>query len=177
MAFPSHFSPVEIGAHLREQSFVGGAVGANNPTRELLKEAGGVFGKDSRVAEITSIGSGIPHILSLDSEADRVDPSRILKILTTDCEGVAQELHTRLYNIQAYRRLNVDRGMEGIIMDDWTKLGAIESHTEAYIAAASVSESMDISLCHLRERIGNVTLGQISQLTTVHSKPGYYHRR
>ncbi|KIM32605.1 hypothetical protein M408DRAFT_48522, partial [Serendipita vermifera MAFF 305830] len=58
MAIPSLFVPAKIGPRLREKSFVGGAVGANNPTRELLKEAANVFGKDKRVTQILSIGAG-----------------------------------------------------------------------------------------------------------------------
>ena len=33
-------------------------------------------------------------------------------------EGVAQELHTRLYNIQAYLRLNVERGIGDVAMEE-----------------------------------------------------------
>jgi hypothetical protein len=172
MAVPSHFSPVKIGPRRREQSFVGGAIGANNPTRELLREAAVVFGKERRIAQILSIGSGSPPTLSLKSGTDDADLSRILKTIATDCEGVAQELRTRLYNIQAYLRLNVERGMEDIGLEDWSELGTIEDHTVAYIATAPVSGSIDTSLRHLRERIGTVTLGQVSECIPVQSKPG-----
>jgi hypothetical protein len=170
MAVPSHFSPVKIGERLRQQDFVGGALGANNPTRELLKEASTVFGNEFRVAQIISIGSGIHPVFPMNSEATEADLSRLLKDIATDCEAVAQELHTRLYNIHAYLRLNVERGMEHVTVEDWNQLGAIESHTSAYITVTSVSASIDTSLRHLRERIGTVTLGQVSEYTTVHSK-------
>jgi hypothetical protein len=61
--------------------------------------------------------------------------------------------------------------MEDITMDDWSELGAIESHTGAYIAVASVSESFDISLQQLRERIGTFTLGQVSKCIIIYRKP------
>jgi len=163
MAVPAHFSPVKIGPRLRQQSFIGGALGANNPTRELLKEASTVFGTETRLAQIISIGSGIPRVLSVNSETNQENVSRLLKDIATDCETVAQELHTRLYRVKAYLRLNVERGMEDVTMEDWSELGPIESHTGAYIAVASVSESLDISLRQLRERIGTVTLGQVSK--------------
>jgi hypothetical protein len=169
MAVPSHFSPVKIGPRLRQQAFIGGALGANNPTRELLKEASTVFGNESRIAQIISIGSGIHSVLSTNSGADEANFSRLLKDIATDCEAVAQELHTRLYNITAYRRLNVERGMENIALDNWNGLGDIESHTGAYITVASVSASIDTSLRHLRERVGTVTLGQISKCIIVYS--------
>jgi hypothetical protein len=170
MAVPSQFLPVKIGPRGRQQSFAGGAVGANNPARELLKEASVVFGNKRRIAQIISIGSGLRPILSLDSETNRVNFGHPLKVIATDCEAVAQDLHTRLYNVGAYLRLNVERGMESITMEDWNELGAIESHTGAYIAVASVSKSLDTSLRHLRERIGTVTLGQVSKYFIIYMK-------
>jgi hypothetical protein len=167
MAVPSHFSPVKIGPRLRQQSFIGGPVGANNPTRELLKEASTVFGNECRVAQIISIGSGIHPVLAMNSEANEATLSRLLNDIATDCEAVTQELHTRLYRVKAYLRLNVERGMEDITMEDWSGLGGIESHTGAYIAVASVSDSLDSSLRQLRERIGTVTLGQLSKCIIV----------
>jgi hypothetical protein len=161
MATPLHFSPVKIGPRQRQQTFIGGALGANNPTRELLKEASIVFGKDQRVAQIISIGSGLPRVPSLDSST-KGGLDRLMNGLATDCEMVAQELHARLYNVSAYFRLNVDRGMESLVMEEWSELGDIESHTEAYVAVASVSESLDLSLRNLRGRIGTVALGQLS---------------
>jgi len=163
MSTPSHFSPVKIGQRLRQQSFVGGPLGANNPTRELLKEASNVFGKERRVTQIISIGSGLPQILSLETSTKEAGFLRLVKELGADCETVAQELHTRLYNVQAYLRLNVERGMENSCMEDWSVLGDIESHTGRYIAVASVSESLDRSLRNLRGRVGTVTLGQLSK--------------
>jgi hypothetical protein len=162
MSTPSQFSPVKIGPRLIQQSFVGGPLGANNPTRELLKEANSAFGKDRRVAQILSIGSGVSHVLSLESSTKEVGFNRLVNGLAADCETVAQELHARLYNVQAYLRLNVDRGMENVVMEDWSELGDIASHTGAYIAVTSVSESLDTSLRNLRGRIGTVTLGQLS---------------
>ena len=39
MATPPYFSPIKCGPRGRQQVFIGGPHGANNPTRELLKEA------------------------------------------------------------------------------------------------------------------------------------------
>jgi hypothetical protein len=162
MSNTSHFLPVKIGPRLVQQSFVGGPLGANNPTRELLKEANSVFGKDRRVAQILSIGAGLPHVLSLGSSTKEAGLTRVVNGLAADCETVSQELHARLYHVQAYLRLNVDRGLENLVMEDWSELGDIASHTGAYIAVTSVSECLDTSLRNLRGRIGTATLGQLS---------------
>jgi hypothetical protein len=169
MSISSHFLPVKIGQRLRQQDFIGGPLGANNPTRELLKEASSICTKERRVAQIISIGSGLPHALSLESSTGEAGFLRLVKELAADCETVAQELHTRLYNVQAYLRLNVDRGMENVGMEDWGVLGGIESHTGAYITVMSVSESVDTSLRNLRGRVGTVTLGQLSKWISIRS--------
>ena len=160
---PSLFSPVKIGPRLREQKFIGGALGANNPTRELLKEASNVFGKDKRVAQILSIGSGRSHLISLDPGATEETVNQLGQDLASDCEMVARELSTRLYNVDAYLRLNVERGMEDIKMDDWTGLGDIESHTVTYLEGSGMTDMIEASLQRLNNRVGSVTLAQISK--------------
>ena len=150
-----------IGPCLRQQTFVGGPLGTNNPTRELLNEATSLFGKDQRVAQILSIGSGLPRVMAMSS-VDPTEIHRLLNDIAADCETVAQELSTRLFNVDSYLRLNVDRGMEDLKMEDWNELGTIESHTGAYITKAVVAEVIDTSLQHLVDRIGTVTLGQLS---------------
>jgi len=163
MAIPSHFSPVKIGRRLREQLSIGGPLGANNPTRELLSEARTVFGADRRVAQVISIGSGLPRVLSMESPTNVEVVHRLLTNIATNCETVARELPTRLYNIDAYLRLNVDRGMEGIITLDWGELGNIESHTAAYIATTAVSQAIDSSVRRVMKRTGIMTLGQLGE--------------
>lgn len=163
MSIPSHFSPTKIGPPRRQQLFVGAVLGANNPTRLLLDEARTVFGNDRRVAQILSLGCGLPRVLSLNYSSV-VDAQRLLKEVSADCEIVAQELSARLFNVDAYLRLSVDRGMEEVVMD-WNNLGSIESHTAAYIDKTGVSEALDSSLQHIKERIATVTLGQLSEFT------------
>lgn len=162
MAIPAFFTPVKIGPPLREQSFVGGALGANNPTQEILREALNVFGKDRRIAQIISLGSGRPRVLSLDKSTNVERLVRMARDMASDCEIVANELSSRFFGVNAYLRLNVDRGMENIRMNHWTTLGDIEAHTSSYVDDLPVTNLLDISLQRLQERIGTVTLGQIS---------------
>jgi hypothetical protein len=160
MAAPSHFSPVTVGSRLRKQTFVGGLFGANNPTRELLKEAGTAFGNDKRVVQIISIGCGAPATLS--SEALTNEAGAGLLKTAAECHVVARELSTRLFNVDAYLRLNVERGIESTSPDDWSMLGDIETHTGSYAESIAVTEALDASWMRVRRNIGNVTLGQLS---------------
>ena len=172
MAVPSHFLPVEIGPHLRQQRFIGGALGANNPTQLLLSEASSIFGLERRVAQILSLGSGSAKIVSLNSGSNGAGVAQLLNETATDCEGVAQELFTRLYNVDAYLRLNVERGTDNICLDNWLNLGDIEAHTRVYFDNPAVSAALDFSLRNLQERIGCITLGQISTYTSFCSQAG-----
>lgn len=164
MSVPSLFLPTNIGPRMRQQDFVGGAIGACNPTRELLNEAAILFGKDRRVAQIISIGAGMPQIMSLESSRQSTEANQLqlLQSLLADCEVVAKELSTRLFAVDAYLRLNVDRGMEYTSITDWSSLGAIESHTSAYVEGVAITEALETSLGHLRSRVGSITLGQLS---------------
>ncbi|KIM22352.1 hypothetical protein M408DRAFT_79164, partial [Serendipita vermifera MAFF 305830] len=175
MAIQSHFLPVKIGPQRTQKSFVGGPLGANNPTRSLLEEAGKVFGKDRRVSQIISLGCGLPRVFSIKS-SERMDVDRILRDITTDCETVANDLASRLSSIDAYLRLNVIRGMESFSMKEWDQLGNIETHTDNYLAMGNVSDSLDSSLRRLQARVGSVTLSQLSRDTFICARYRYSHR-
>jgi hypothetical protein len=161
MAIPSYFLPVKIGGS--HQSFIGGVLGTNNPTRELLKEAGAVFGNERRVAQIISIGCGIPPALSLKAMTDGVGASRLLKEIPTDCQMVATELAARLYDVNAYLRLSVDKGIENIEMDQWGVVGEIEMQTACYVESQTITHALEASLKCLSQRSGTVTLGHLSE--------------
>ncbi|KIM22344.1 hypothetical protein M408DRAFT_291301, partial [Serendipita vermifera MAFF 305830] len=166
VAIQSHFLPVTIGPRRTQESFIGGALGSNNPTRLLLQEASDVFGKNRQIAQIISLGCGLPRVLSMSSSENR-SMDQILKEMTTDCETVANELASRLSNIDAYLRLNVIRGMESFEMKDWDHLGVICTHTAAYLAMGAVSESINSSLRRFQARMGSVTLSLLSQPTRI----------
>jgi hypothetical protein len=160
---PSLFSPIKIGPLLRQQLFVGSPGGANNPVRELLKEAGTLFGNDRRVSQIMSIGSGLTRVPSLNSPEGTTVAEQLLREIGADCETVAKEMSSRLFNVDAYIRLNVERGIESVSMADWRDMGAIESHTSAYVESAAVTKALEASVRRLRNSVGTVTLGQLSE--------------
>ncbi|KIM20673.1 hypothetical protein M408DRAFT_81613, partial [Serendipita vermifera MAFF 305830] len=161
LASPSIFAPVTVRNGRRQQKYVGGVHGANNPTRELLKEAGSIFGEDTYIAQILSIGAGRPRVVHLD-QATLAGINQVLEALALDCEGVAAELSTRLSGVEAYLRLNVDRGMESASMHDWDDLGSIETHTSSYMDGPTIQGSVEASLQRLHGRVGVVTLREIS---------------
>ena len=162
MATPPSFSAIKFGPRGRQQTFKGGPRGANNPTRELLKEASTIFGREKLVAQIVSLGCGRSHISSIERNSDTDDVSRSVQDMLVDCEAVARELSTRLCDMDEYLRLNVERGMDHLRMNEWHDLGPIETHTSAYVGTAEISEAIEDSLWRLQGVTGSVTLGEIS---------------
>jgi hypothetical protein len=162
MATPSYFSPVKIGPRGRQQIFIGGPRGGNNATRELLKEASSLFGKEKLVAQIVSLGCGRSYVYSMEKNTNIEGVSQSVQEMAADCETVANELSTRLCDMDAYLRLSVDRGMENLLITQWDDLGPIETHTSAYVETAEISETIEASLRRLQGVTGTVTLGEIS---------------
>jgi hypothetical protein len=162
MATPPYFSPIKFGPRGRQQTFNGGPRGANNPTRELLKEASAIFGKPKLVAQIISLGCGRLHISSKERNPDAGGINQSALEMMADCEAVAKELSSRLCDMEEYVRLNVDRGKDHLLTNNWDELGPIETHTGAYIETAEISEAIERSLRRLQEGTGTVTLGDIS---------------
>ena len=156
----SLFEPVSIGPKRREKTFTSASIGFNNPTRELIKEAEKHFGTDIRVSTVLSIGSGRPALVAFDGRT--LASNELLNGIVIDCERVARELATQLFNVDGYLRLNVDRGMENTKMSDWEELGIIEGHTETYLAVPAVTKAIDSSLQRLQDRVGSITIRQLS---------------
>jgi hypothetical protein len=167
MAIPSYFSPVKFGPRGRQQTLSGGPRGANNPTRELLKEASAIFGREKLVAQIVSLGCGRSCLSSFQKGSDTEGAGQAVLEMREDCEAVAKELSTRLYDMDEYMRLDVDKGMDHLLMNEWADLGPIETHTSSYIEMVEISETIEASLRRLQEGSGNVTLGEIS--TSAHT--------
>lgn len=160
LSIPSAFSPVSIGPRPRQRAFSSATFGFNNPTKELLREAERLFGRDAPVSVILSLGSGRPGALTLDNSTST--HQALQRQIIVDCETTARELSSQLFEMDSYLRLNVDRGMEGIDIDNWMDLGAIEGHTDSYLHTQTATKAIDSTLQRLRENVGSVSLGTLS---------------
>jgi hypothetical protein len=128
-----------------------------------------------RVSTILSIGSGRPALVAFDGPTPA--SHELMSGIVLDCERVARELATQLFNVDAYLRLTVDRGMENTEMSDWGGLGTIKSHTETYLEIPVVTKAIDSSLQRLQDRVGSITLGQLSTFTLITSiRHSHSHR-
>jgi hypothetical protein len=135
-----------------------------------MKEASTAFGNDKRVAQIISIGCGVPPILSLEETKGEFGVGRLLKEMVVDCQMVAKDLSERLFNIEAYLRLNVENGIGGIKFDDWSVLGDLESHARVYMGNATVTSVINTSLRRLQNKVGTTTLARLSKRVGANSR-------
>jgi len=78
-----------------------------------------------------------------------------------DCERTANEISQHLSDVDAYLRLDVDKGLNDLKISDWHRLGAIESHTEVYVQSFPISDKIDKALGLLQSTSGNFTLGNL----------------
>jgi predicted acylesterase/phospholipase RssA len=170
-AAPTFFKRIAIsdGSGVKEE-FIDGGLGCNNPTKQVLEEAGTVFGSHRKVGCLVSIGTGHPGTIGLarPDSFQKVLPTKLIgvvKRIATDCQNTANELSTRFKDYENfYFRFNVEHGAEGISLEEWEKMGELTEHTKAYLRKTEVSKAIDQivdTLRHLRpiER----TLGSLSQ--------------
>ncbi|PVF95039.1 hypothetical protein CPB86DRAFT_739370 [Serendipita vermifera] len=168
LAIPPLFKPVPIGPQLRQQRLIGGSLGFYNPTREMLKEAKVAYGDDQRVALILSLGTGVPPVISLESSSSLCQSVEVLvQYMATDCERVARDMANQMIQVDAYIRLNVNRGLEQLRFDDWSCISSIGGCIKSYLEAASVTRAVDAASEKITKRIGSITVGQLTRSTRI----------
>lgn len=132
-----------------KEEFVDAALGCNNPTKQLMLEAEAVFGGSRDVACIVSIGTGMPKVTQIrkPSTLQRLLPTDLIKALikmATDSESTAEQMAADYKHFERlYYRLNVERGLENIKLEEWETLGEVKTHTKAYLNQPDVSQNID----------------------------------
>ncbi|KIM22877.1 hypothetical protein M408DRAFT_276762 [Serendipita vermifera MAFF 305830] len=156
LAFPEFLPPVLIGRPGREERFSGIPHGFHNPMQEVLKESQWLFDKERPVSLVLSLGPGQGPIIS-SKDYRGTTSSRIVSKTDT----VAKELSQRFCGVGEYLRLNVDKGLDNVELDDWHALGSIVSHTEVYLELPTITAHIDRAVQWLLRRNGSVTLEQL----------------
>jgi hypothetical protein len=160
------FSPVSIGQKGREEQFCGTPMGSSNPIRAVITEARQQFGEDAPLSLLLSLGAGQSAPLSLQSSLTL--PHGRLEFMARavqDCERTANEISQHLSDVDAYLRLDVDKGLNDLKISDWHRLGAIKSHTEVYNQSFPISDKINKALSLLQSISGNFTLGNLGAIS------------
>jgi hypothetical protein len=76
--------------------------------------------------------------------------------MATDSEAEASVMKARYQNCPGlYYRLNVERGLEEVALEEWKKLGDIKTHTMAYLRRDDINTGVNV--------IVNALIGRSSQ--------------
>jgi hypothetical protein len=91
------------------------------------------------------------------------DLVKILASMATDAIDEAKRANERYKNWPGlYHRLNVERGLEEISLEEWKKLGDVKTHTMTYLRGDKVSSGIDtIVRALVGEPLQTLPLGQL----------------
>jgi hypothetical protein len=149
VASPDIFIPITIGTGHEQVTLVDAMAVAANPAKVLLGEAQRVFGDDTEVATILSIGAGKGDVWS------GAELREAIKRAAASCEPVHEELYARLRETVIYFRLNVERSSE-------PQLELSSASVSAYLGEGAVSDRLDDAIKNIRNRSVGVKLTDIS---------------
>lgn len=167
-AAPTFFKPLQMGPPGMEEKYVDGAVGYNNPTRELLCEAARMFAPERPVACIISVGTGIKHLTTakvpgfLQSKIP-VNAIKAMVTMATDCEQTAESMRQHFSSMpDFYFRFNVSQGIGSIGLDEWKQVPTIVLETKEYADSPGVSEQLSRAAWALRgDSAGRCTVSHL----------------
>jgi hypothetical protein len=153
------FAPVSSGPEYNRKVYV---AAANNPVSDVITEAHELFGGDSSVAFLLSLGTGHPGTIPVPPDGN-VDIHRLMRDIMNDCEQQAQEIERRLGRVGIYFRFSVQHGMQNIHGGQATDPSWISSQTETYLSDQRTSENIDALLQAFISPKKHVTLGQLGE--------------
>jgi hypothetical protein len=158
VAAPDRFLPVTIGTDHRKVTLIDATTGFANPAKELLLEAQRIFGEDTNVATIISVGSGEVKTSKASFGDDENALVEALKQVGLNTETTHGELEARLHDAFIYFRFNVNQDFE-----DGMDTSSVHSYTSIYLEKAGVSRRLDEAMQSFHVRPKGVTLKELSE--------------
>jgi hypothetical protein len=155
------FSPVSSGSGYRKKEYIGAGLGSNNPVRELITEAHSLFGGESSVSCLLSLGNGHPGIIPLAPDERDISLHR-LRDLMNDCEQRAQEMEQQLGRAGIYFRFSVEQGMQTEYPGQAADPSWILAQTESYLEDHETSKKIGSFVHNINSSSSLATLDQLS---------------
>lgn len=159
-----------------DDSFIDGALGHNNPIRQLWTEAGDVWGGplDHKIACIVSIGTGKPALGDFTSGA--LDMGKRLLAVSTESEMTADQFYNDhrygLVKAHRYHRFTVERGLEKIGLEEAKEKSMIIRATKEYLKGGETFDKIQACSETLATRKSVSTFAYIHlQLETLDHDP------
>ena len=143
-------------------------LGCNNPTKQVVAEAARVFG-EAQVACVVSIGTGQAGSVNLDNPGPvekwlPLGLIRALEEIATDSGKTAEEMEQRYKNLPGiYHRLDVDRGLQSVSLEEWKRLGDVRAYTKNYMKLEAINRRVDdvVSALSGSSNCRTIELGQL----------------
>lgn len=155
------FLPASFGIGFRRQEYVGAGIGASNPIRHVITEAQSVFGGNSGVSSLLSLGSGHPGVIAFPLNGG-IDALRQVTLkMMKDCEQTAQETQKQIGCSGVYFRFSVEQGMQQD-QAERDELTWIYSQVIGYIDIQDTVDKFEEYLRRTLIRHTDVTLNQLS---------------
>ena len=150
-AAPTFFERINIGPPGCATDYVDAGLGCNNPVKYVVEEAERIFEGEEYVACLLSIGTGLAQAVKLARPKSLQNvlgmPTHLvepLKAIATDSGKTAEEIGKRYRKTPGiYYRLDVDRGMESVSLDEWDRLGDVRSLTKNYLKTHAIDTQVD----------------------------------
>jgi hypothetical protein len=155
IASPDAFLPFSIGTGHKRVTLVDALTVAANPGKELLREAQRVFGEETEVATILSLGAGKGDVWDASSMSGS-QLREAVKRATRSCEPVHEELYSRLRHTSIYFRFNVERG-------SGPQMELSSTNVSAYLEEGVVNDRVDDAIKSIHIRPRGVKLKDISE--------------
>ncbi|MCJ1378166.1 hypothetical protein MMC17_001262 [Xylographa soralifera] len=149
-AAPTFFKRIKIGPLGSEIDYVDAGLGCNNPIKQVVAEAARIYGDDVEIACIVSIGTGQSGSVGLTRPDvfEKWLPRNLIEVLkqiAMDSGKTAEEMELKYKNIPGiYHRLDVDRGLQSISLDEWKSLGEVREHTKNYMRMEHINKRIDM---------------------------------
>jgi hypothetical protein len=146
--------------------YIGTSFGATNPVREVITEAHSLFGGDSSVASLLSLGTGHPGVISFPS-GDGVDLNRVMRDMMDDCEQRAQEIERQIGRVGVYFRFSVEQGMQRDLLGSVAEPSQVVSQTKSYLAEQKINEKVDDFIRNFDTAARLITLDQLGMFKSL----------
>lgn len=115
-------------------NYVDGGLNDNNPVFAVHHEAKQVWGQSAKIKCIISIGTGVPPLKAVGDSGKQILES--LVAIATDTQKIADHFADEMEDQGGgltYVRLNVDRGLENMKLEEWKDFEALTGHTNYYL--------------------------------------------
>jgi len=143
MRSTTDFLPVSSDSGYKRKVYVAAGLGANNPVSDVITEAHELFGDDSSVAFLLSLGTGHPGAIPVPPNG-HVDIHRLMRDMLNDCEQRAQEIEIErgLGSVGVCFRFSMQEGMQNIHGGSATDPSRIIAQTEPYLSDQRTCENL-----------------------------------